>query len=107
MSQARHLLQADFVGREAELGWLEAQLASSLRRSAGAVAIIGDAGIGKTRLTDAVVAAARLHGVRVVRGGAYEIDEPLPYSVPSDMFTQWMGEDPAVADFARDPRLFG
>jgi len=105
MRHVPHLRLAAFVGRETELALLASVLPSRHGSRAGAVAVIGEAGIGKTRLADAVVAAARARGIRVVRGVAYEVDEPLPYSVPSDLFLQWVREDPAIVDLARDHQL--
>ena len=102
MRHVPHLPLAAFVGREAELSLLEGLLPSRNRSRAIAVAVIGDPGIGKTRLTDAFLAAARVRSIRAVRGVAYEVDEPLPYSVPSDLFAQWVREDPAIADSARE-----
>jgi predicted ATPase len=101
----RHERRATLVGREAELARLEDLLPSSEASKAVTVAIVGDAGIGKTRLSEALMSTAKLRGIRVLSGAAYETDEPLPYSLLSDLFSRWAREDPAPVDFARDHPL--
>jgi hypothetical protein len=59
MRHARELSLAALVGREPDLERLEALLPSPTRPRAIIAAIIGVAGIGKTRLTDTLVPAAR------------------------------------------------
>jgi predicted ATPase len=101
----RHERRATLVGREAEVAHLEDLLPSQEVSKAMTVAIVGDAGIGKTRLSEAIMSAARLRGIRVLSGAAYETDEPLPYSLLSDLLSRWAREDPALVDFARDHPL--
>ncbi|MFT3695895.1 MAG: AAA family ATPase [Kofleriaceae bacterium] len=98
---------ATLIGREFDLERLAALLPSPTQSQAIVAAIVGVAGIGKTRLIDALVAASGARGIRVVRGGAYEVDEPFPYALMTDIFAQWVREDPSVTELARDNRLLG
>jgi DNA-binding SARP family transcriptional activator len=69
---------APLVGRDEDRRALLA--AWEAAGEAGAVAIVeGEAGIGKTRLADEVVAHAAERGASVVAGGAYEEESGLAY----------------------------
>jgi DNA-binding SARP family transcriptional activator/tetratricopeptide (TPR) repeat protein len=73
--------RAPFVGRRDEL----ANLVSRLRRAAGGrggvVAVLGEAGVGKTRLTEELIAQASQVGALVLRGRAYESARALPLAL--------------------------
>jgi tetratricopeptide (TPR) repeat protein len=78
---------ANLIGREDVLAELDA-----LRRTSGDgqprfVALIGDTGIGKSRILDAHVVQTAIDGWKVLRGRffAYEGDRPPPYET-----FQWM-----------------
>ncbi|MFL5962304.1 MAG: BTAD domain-containing putative transcriptional regulator [Gaiellaceae bacterium] len=61
-----------FVGREREFGELRAAFAATRAGSGGLVLVEGEAGIGKTRLTDEFARAITHHGARVVWGRCWE-----------------------------------
>ena len=67
------------VGRDAELAALRDALRSARGGAGHAVLVAGDAGIGKTRLVDELVAPAEAAGVLVLRGGCAETDLRIPY----------------------------
>jgi DNA-binding CsgD family transcriptional regulator len=62
------------VGRDAEVGMLEAALTRALHGDGSSAVIVGEAGIGKTRLAQAVASAARDRQANVVWGRCYEGD---------------------------------
>ncbi|MEU6127531.1 AAA family ATPase, partial [Streptomyces sp. NPDC047123] len=65
--------RAPFVGRSGELGGLEALLTGMGRGTgAGVVDVVGEPGIGKSRLLTEFAARARARGVTVLRGRASE-----------------------------------
>ena len=75
----RDLRCSVLVGRDAEL---EQLLAAIERTGAGAgetVVLLGEAGVGKSRLAEAAVAAARSRGIVVLRGRATPSPAPAPY----------------------------
>lgn len=77
--------RAPFVGRGAELGRLEALL-DDLR--AGVVDVVGDPGIGKSRLLTEFAALARARGVTVLRGRGSERARGRPLRPFTDAFTE-------------------
>jgi predicted ATPase len=60
------------VGREAELERLEEALAAAAESRGGLMLLTGDAGIGKTRLSEAVAALASGRGLSAVWGRCCE-----------------------------------
>lgn len=69
-----------FVGRDAELARLLAHL-SHVAQGSIATLVVGEPGLGKTRLLEETVAVARQRGFRIVRGQAHEADRSRPYGV--------------------------
>src|SRR5690242_9422540 len=68
------------VGRDAELDAVRAVL-DRARGGAGQVAlIVGEAGVGKSRLLRAMVDDARQRGFFTMRGASYESDSSIPYA---------------------------
>jgi predicted ATPase len=65
---------AAFVGREAELSRLLAALANQTRM----VLVVGDAGVGKTRLAGEAMARAAVTGMVTVHGECLPLGEKLP-----------------------------
>ncbi|HJS59503.1 MAG TPA: AAA family ATPase [Vicinamibacteria bacterium] len=71
---------APLVGRQAELARIRAALDEAWQ-GRGAVALVqGEAGVGKSRLVEAIVAMALEAGGRVLLGRAYESEQILPFS---------------------------
>jgi class 3 adenylate cyclase len=68
-----------FVGREREMGQLKGRLAGAFSGLGSVVMVVGDAGIGKTRLLQEFATYARLRGAQVLWGAAYEGEARLPY----------------------------
>ncbi|SHM72202.1 helix-turn-helix transcriptional regulator [Actinacidiphila paucisporea] len=70
-----------FIGRDAELARLASVLAAADAGESQAVLIGGEAGVGKTRLTEEFVAAARAAGAVTAVGGCVEIGaDGLPFA---------------------------
>jgi tetratricopeptide (TPR) repeat protein len=66
------------VGRDAELAQLREVLGAASRRETWLVAILGEAGIGKTRLLDQLIADAEREGFLVLVGRAHETEQMRP-----------------------------
>jgi len=60
-------LPGALVGRERELALLEASLDTAQSGRPGITLVVGEAGIGKTRLVDEGAVIARAAGMRVLR----------------------------------------
>jgi class 3 adenylate cyclase len=78
MALARVLCE-DLVGRQSEISLLEDALLGALRGDGGVVIVGGEAGMGKTRLVNELVARARRRGCVVVSGACSEAELSLPY----------------------------
>ncbi len=69
------------VGRGGEFATAEAAVTALARGQSSALVIEGEAGIGKTRLVEAVVGVARPLGVSVLRGQAHPFERTRPFGV--------------------------
>jgi DNA-binding CsgD family transcriptional regulator len=70
-----------FVGRTQELAQLRELLARAANGQPQVAVLGGEAGIGKTRLTEQLAATANPQGVRVLRGGCVPLgEEGLPFA---------------------------
>jgi len=74
------LSRTHFVGRDREYAWLAERLEEVVKGSGGAVAVEGEAGVGKTRLVEEFLGYARSRGARVLSGRCYEIELGPPWS---------------------------
>ena len=72
MVELRHASEPAFVGRARELELLEARLRDAAVGRAHFLVLLGEAGIGKTRTAEEVIARAGLPDGRVVWGRAPE-----------------------------------
>jgi DNA-binding SARP family transcriptional activator len=70
--EAGEELNGDFVGREAELGALLADLEDALAGRGRLCLLVGEPGIGKSRLADELIRRARRRGMRVAVGRCWE-----------------------------------
>jgi predicted ATPase len=83
------------VGRTAELDSLNEALAALARRRAGALEVVGEPGIGKTRLLAELGANADARGMLVLSGSASELERELPFWVFIDALDDYLhGLDP-------------
>jgi tetratricopeptide (TPR) repeat protein/DNA-binding SARP family transcriptional activator len=72
-----------FVGRRREMKLIEGALDSATAGLATTIFVLGDPGIGKTRLCVRLCRKAALKGVRVLSARCYESQRWLPYSAIS------------------------
>jgi DNA-binding CsgD family transcriptional regulator len=73
------------VGRDAELGRLDAALARASRGSSAVVLVGGEAGVGKSRLAAEATHRAGASGARVLSGACVQVgEEALPYAPFAD-----------------------
>jgi DNA-binding CsgD family transcriptional regulator len=100
------LLGERLVGRANELDVLERALAELDRGRSGALELVGEPGIGKTRLLKELAARAELRGQLVLAGSASELEHDLPFSVFVDALDEYVeGLDPKrLAPLADDVR---
>jgi DNA-binding SARP family transcriptional activator len=90
------------VGREAELARLRAALGRAAVGVAGVVAVVGEAGIGKSRLVEELAAGAA--DATVLIGRAHENEQILPFGVWVDALrAARLPEQPEVVDAVGAP----
>ena len=108
-AEASHRAAAPLVGREPELAAIEASLGRLVDGIGSICAVVGEAGIGKSRLVS--VARANLETKSVVatrwdqdaadvgwlEGRSRSFDANMPYALFSDMLRRWWGVDAADA----------
>ncbi len=78
------LRRVQLVGRVDPLRRLMEHLDGLMTGTGGMVVVSGEPGIGKTRLVDEVVAAARMRGIQVLIGRCHERDIAIPYLPVAD-----------------------
>jgi DNA-binding SARP family transcriptional activator len=71
---------APLTGREPEMAHLRAVFAEAAPGHGRVVVLVGEAGVGKTRLVGEVAAAAHELGRRVLSGRCYESEQILPFA---------------------------
>src|SRR5258708_14280217 len=67
------------VGRDAEIGMLQASLAAALGGRGGFAAVCGDAGLGKSRLCRELIKGSPVPGILVTVGRAVPSGASMPY----------------------------
>jgi class 3 adenylate cyclase/tetratricopeptide (TPR) repeat protein len=74
-----------FVGRQAELAALQQALAQAEAGHGQVVAVVGDAGVGKTRLFHELTQASRTQGWRVLESRSASYGQATPYLPAIDL----------------------
>src|SRR5215208_5541165 len=93
--QTRMAAAEHFVGRAAELTLFDRFIAELDGGSPAAVELVGEPGIGKTRLLAELAARADARGCLVLSGSASELESDLPFWVFVDALDEYVaGLDP-------------
>jgi DNA-binding NarL/FixJ family response regulator len=79
-----------FVGRARELQSLDLALSGLARNGGSAITILGEPGIGKTRLLAELRERAEQLGFLVLSGSASELERELPFSVFVDALDEYL-----------------
>jgi DNA-binding CsgD family transcriptional regulator len=78
---AYQVMTGRFIGRTQELAWLRERLGRATTGEPQVALIGGEAGVGKTRLTEQLASTASEQGVRVLRGGCVPLgEEGVPFA---------------------------
>ena len=101
----RALPETPFVDREAEFAALVEAYRLAASGSPCAVALVGDAGIGKTRLAEEFLAWASARGADTLRGRSHEAGGRIPYGVLVDALRPRIERERAPDDLLEDAWL--
>jgi tetratricopeptide (TPR) repeat protein len=88
----RGLEWGHFVGRRDEMDQLKTALENGLSGRGSLVMLVGEPGIGKTRLAEEFSVYAALRGAQVLTGRCYEGEVALPYRPFVEAFRQYVRE---------------
>ena len=100
-----------FIGRQRELGRLQQAFEAARGGRGRVITILGEAGIGKTRLLQELSARIAARGGRVIVGRCFESEQVLPFAPWIDMLrgegartavARWPGPFRAIARSSRD-----
>lgn len=97
------LSRTRFVGRDGEYAWLAERLREMARGIGGAVAVEGEAGVGKTRLAEEFLGYARSRGALVLSGRCYERELGAPLEPVLDALESVPAMDDALTTQVLDP----
>ena len=78
-----------FVGRQPELATLHAALAQAMAGHGQVVALVGEAGVGKSRLVDEFIQAAHTQGCLVLDSAAMSYGQTTPYFPVLDLLRRY------------------
>ncbi len=84
-------LEPPLVGRQQELARMHQVLAEASDGSGRTVVVLGEAGIGKTRLLEELAATTLQQGGRLVVGRCYETEQILPFGPWVDVLRAGLG----------------
>jgi predicted ATPase len=98
---AERAIYSKMVGRDKELQKLELQVLKAINGQGSIVNIIGEAGIGKSRLVAELKNRETMKRVTLLEGRAISFGRNLSFHPIIDLLKQWMGiredDDPAAA----------
>src|SRR5258708_11881945 len=98
-------LVAPLVGRAAAFSQLVARYQQARQSQAQVVLVVGEAGIGKTRLAMEFVAWVKAQGAEVLSGQAFEMGGRLPYQPLVEALRSRLEEENAPEGLLGDPWL--
>jgi class 3 adenylate cyclase len=88
---SERIIYSEMVGRDTELNKLELQVMKAINGEGSVVNIIGEAGIGKSRLVAELKKREMIKSVKVLEGRAISIGRNLSFHPITDLLGQWMG----------------
>lgn len=91
------------IGRDSELRVLERALSDSRKRRGGVVFLVGEAGIGKSRLAAEAVDVAFDSGMRVLRGRSSTTGPPVPFRPLTEALMSLFRDGEPIDDLALGP----
>lgn len=90
-TSAGHMISSAMVGRDDQIQALEFYLMKALMGQGSIVSIIGEPGIGKSRLIAELTSKEVTHRVTVLKGRAISIGRTLSFHLIIDLLKDWSG----------------
>jgi class 3 adenylate cyclase/tetratricopeptide (TPR) repeat protein len=78
--------EGPLIGRDVDLAWLRQRLDAAMGGSGAAVRIVGEAGVGKSRLAAALLDEAAARGVRIIAAACFSYTASIPYAA----WAEWL-----------------
>jgi adenylate cyclase len=104
-SVARAIPSCPLVGRKQEMATMLAALDEAAAGHGRLLSLIGEAGVGKSRLVEETIAAAREQGFRVRAGHTPSYGERIPYAPWTDVLRAGLGWTSAMSAEEQGLRL--
>ncbi|HEV3228557.1 MAG TPA: adenylate/guanylate cyclase domain-containing protein [Solirubrobacteraceae bacterium] len=104
-SAARGLTR--FIGREQEMAVLDAALAQALEGSGQIVGLVGEPGVGKSRLCYELAERCRAQGMLVTEGHGLAHGRTIPFLPILEMLRDWFGVSGHDSDEAAREKIAG
>ena len=102
---ASYRAMGPLVGRHTELDRLRHEMHAALSGDGRSIRIIGDAGIGKSRLTAALVTEALEQGVRILPAACFSYTAGIPYAAWGEWLKEVCGIVSGDSETARRQKL--
>jgi class 3 adenylate cyclase len=96
ITDLRGLAWGRFVGRREEMDQLKTALEDALSGKGSLAMLVGEPGIGKTRLSEEFSVYAGLRGAQVLTGRCYEGESSVPYRPFAEAFRRYARTRPDV-----------
>jgi class 3 adenylate cyclase/tetratricopeptide (TPR) repeat protein len=93
------------VNRVSEIAWLKENLETALAGSGRAVRLVGEAGVGKSRLLAALVEMAYARGMRVVSATCLSYTSSIPYAAWGELLKSLCGMVAGESNEARAAKI--
>jgi DNA-binding CsgD family transcriptional regulator len=103
--QAKHdVVCPTLVGREDQIAAVHRVLANAKDATGRVALIVGEAGVGKSRLLRSMTEAARAEGFFVLHGASFEAERSIPYAPLLDLVRMFAGSSsPALVAYVLGP----
>lgn len=98
-------LEHPLIGRDKELVWMREHMRSALGGHGRVVRIVGDAGVGKTHLTAALLAEARAAGMQIISAACFSYTASIPYAAWAEWLKSFCGIASGDDDSTRTRKL--
>lgn len=100
-----HIADYPLIGRQREQAILSIMLDEAQAGRGGALALLGDAGLGKNHLAAVIANSAAHRGFAILTGRCQVFTQTLPYAPWADLVAEWFGLDDDASTAGRRQKL--